>query len=257
MLFRARWILPRCSPTFFDRLKVTLANPWTFYAAALALIGRKGSTSPFRLRLHDNSVALIPSFMSLYVFEEIFLDGIYDLDVSPVETIIDIGANTGMFVLRAKQRWPNAKIVAFEPEPGNFAMLQKTIKENDLTDVMPYQAAVSGDHDEVTLYLSPSNVGGHSTIYETNHKIVVQAKTVRDALDHLGGKCDLMKVDCEGAELQIFNSLDRETADRIKAIVYEPEWKLYSVDDLNGRLGMLGFSTKILGASVMATKEQQ
>jgi len=131
--FRARWAADViCSRAIFRRLKDELRSPLRFYAAmALKLIPGL-YPAPIKLNLRDGKVFYVNTFMTLYIFVEIFVERIYDLPdaCGTVETIIDVGANTGLFVVRAKQVWPDATIVAFEPEPRNYAELEKTIKDN-------------------------------------------------------------------------------------------------------------------------------
>src|SRR5882672_4425508 len=130
--FRLRWAANLvCSPAIFRRLKEELRSPLSFYAAmALKLIPGL-YPAPIKLNLRDGKFFYVNTFMTLYIFVEIFVERIYDLPgpCGAVETIIDVGANTGLFVVRAKQVWPDATIVAVEPEPRNFVELEKTIKE--------------------------------------------------------------------------------------------------------------------------------
>ena len=255
--FRVRWTLSRLfNPEFRARLNDQLENPVDFYRAIAAnmIPGLFGSSS---LRLKDGHLAHVPSFMSLYIFEEIFLNRAYDGDISVTpRTIIDVGANTGLFVLRAKQLWPNAEIVAVEPEPGNYAELQRTIRTNRLLGVTTVNAAIMPEAGEVILYRHPRNVGGHSTVREhSTDTITVPAMTLRSLLDRFpDGTCDLLKIDCEGAEDGILRSLTAREAERVAAIVYEPEGRLYSVDSLNEFLKQLGFSIQRTAGTILASR---
>lgn len=212
--------------------------------------------SPLTLELKDGKILRVRSFMTLYIFDEIFLTGVYDIDIKGVESIIDIGANTGLFVLRAKQRWPNAKIVAFEPEPANYSALSETIEINRLQGVTSIQAAVAPEHGFVTLYRHPRNIGGHSTVFRhSNDSVQVACQTISDALSLCpGGRCDLLKVDCEGAEYSIFSGLTPEIATRVRTIVFEPS-EGYSLGEVNRRLEALGFTISAEKGNVIARRE--
>jgi len=63
-----------------------------------------------------------------------------------------------------------------------------------------------------------------------------------------------MKVACEGAEKEIFYGLPSEIAARINTIVYEPDWRHYSVDDLNEHLQRLGYTTIKNGGVILAKR---
>ena len=74
---------------------------------------------------------------------EIFVESCYQAArVRPDANVIDIGANIGLFSLLAAQK--AATVLAFEPEPGNFAILQKNCRLNAARNVTARQLAVSG-----------------------------------------------------------------------------------------------------------------
>jgi FkbM family methyltransferase len=156
----------------------------------------------------------------LYIFDEIFICRIYDQALSSrPEAIIDIGANTGLFVLRAKQLCPAAQIIAYEPEPANYAALRETIQLNQLLGVVTIKAAVAPRDGTLDLYLHPRNIGAHSTVFHRSSRSVsvpaiALSKVLRD-------RCDLLKIDAEGGELPIIEALTDETGSRIARIVYE------------------------------------
>ncbi|HIH44213.1 MAG TPA: FkbM family methyltransferase [Candidatus Methanoperedenaceae archaeon] len=73
------------------------------------------------------------------VIVDIYENGHYaQLELKSGETLLDVGAHIGAFTLRAaKQVGVGGKIVAFEPEPGNFKLLQKNIEINRYSNVIP------------------------------------------------------------------------------------------------------------------------
>jgi FkbM family methyltransferase len=181
--------------------------------------------SPIKIQLKDGKVLFVRSWATGFIFSEIFIDGVYDVLVDIPNQIIDIGANTGLFILRAKQLWPDASILAFEPEPNNYQALTETIRVNGLTNVEAINVAVADKEGSIKLFLHPRNIGGHSTVQRHSEaSIVVKTYRLDKIINSLPyHKCDLLKVDCEGGELAIFQSLDSETAKSIGTIVYEPE----------------------------------
>jgi len=254
---RARWAIPRIlSPGFYRSLKIRLEKPSSFYSSVLLKLVPSLHRGPRTLELKDGKTLLVRSFMTLYIFEEIFLTGVYDVDVRGVNSIIDIGANTGLFVLRAKQRWPNAKIIAFEPEPRNYSALCETIKINGLKAVTAVKAAIAPERGSVTLYRHPRNIGGHSTVFRhSNDSVQVQCQTISDALSLCpDGRCDLLKVDCEGAEAAILSSFSPEMAARVRTIVYEPSERC---SEVNRCLEALGFTTCGYKGNVIARRKQE
>lgn len=254
---RLGWAIPRVlSVKFYRRLSAQLQNPGTFYLGVLLKLIPGLHYEPLTLRLKDRKILCVRSYMTLYIFDEIFLKGVYDVQPPNVETILDVGANTGLFVVRAKQRWPKAKVVAFEPEPANYEALCETIKRNGLRGVTAVNAAIAAARGSITLYRHPRNIGGHSTVHRhSGDSLQVPCQTVSDALSLFpGGRCDFMKVDCEGAEESIFRSLDAQLAVRIGMIIYEFGGG-YSANELNHWLETLGFAISAYKGNFVARRQ--
>src|SRR3954447_14975956 len=186
-MFRLRWLLSRgIDRKFHRRLRTEINNPITYYLAAFLFLFHSYKR-PITIYFRDGKEIRLLSFMSLYIFAEIFIDRVYDHEwESPPRTAIDIGANTGMFALRAKQLWPGCALVCYEPESGNFKELQYTIRANNLRGVVAINAAIMETRDEVVLHHHPRNLGGHSTVHRhSDLGAVVPAETLNDALDCL------------------------------------------------------------------------
>jgi len=84
----------------------------------------------------ENSETPICVFRELK--EDLFY-GISNLDIKPEDTIIDVGANTGIFSIYAKKLY-GCKIIAFEPVPANFENFKKNIV---LFMIFPFVIAIS------------------------------------------------------------------------------------------------------------------
>ncbi len=119
--------------------------------------------------------------------------------------IVDLGANVGVFALTVAKRFPNAHIYAVEPVPETFAQLVENIRLSGVTNVTPLQNAVAHTYGTRTLYLGessvehtlfPSLLGDHGN---PSHHITVETLP----LSHFG-TCDVLKVDVEGAEYELF-----------------------------------------------------
>ncbi len=62
------------------------------------------------------------------LYREIITTDAYQLqqiDATKVRTVIDIGANVGLFSVRARMLFPHATVFAYEPSPSTFAMLKE------------------------------------------------------------------------------------------------------------------------------------
>jgi FkbM family methyltransferase len=262
--FRIRFAAKRViNPQYFRKLSKVLAHPTQFYSTLARKIYPGSSLKPIPLKLKDGKVILVREFWSIFLFDEIFMANCYEapelLKFGPFDAIVDIGANIGMFTLRSKQLWPNARVIAVEPHPDNFEHLQEHLQINRIDDVFSVAKGIADKCGCLDLYLSGRNIGGHS-MFKTNNSetISVPVTTLKDVLEMAGvpnGKL-LLKVDCEGCEFPLLSNLDLTTADRITGIVFEPEHSLYKVDDLCRKLEGFGFRSSTYGELVVLVKDE-
>jgi FkbM family methyltransferase len=261
--FRIRFFARRAfSPAYWQKLSEVVASPFQF----LCLLSRKlppwSAKNPRSLKLKDGKVLVIREFWSLFLFDEIFIQRCYDapefLALGPFDVVIDIGANIGMFTTHSKQLWPKARIIAIEPHPENFAHLQEHVRINNLAEVSPFSVGVADAPGTFDLHLGGRNIGGHSMYKVTGSSsaISISVTTLSDILERAeirGGRI-AMKIDCEGCEYPVLRSLNQSVADRITAIIFEPELSLYSLPDLCRSMEGLGFLVSRFGALVLLTK---
>lgn len=127
-------------------------------------------------------------------------------------TILDIGANIGLFSLYAKDS--AARIIALEPTPATFNMLQKlTVNESKIE---PVAVALSGHNGTVDFYVN-NNPTINSLVNKVGEKVTVEARKIATILkEHNLDYVDFVKCDIEGGEMfAITNETISEVADRI------------------------------------------
>ena len=139
-----------------------------------------------------------------------------------VRTIVDIGAHVGSFTVLCHQYWPAAKIVAVEPHPDSFALLQQNTAHIPEDRLLLVNAAITKDSGTTLLSSSVS----HSRVGEYvpslwadledrpgNFGVQVPAVTTSDLWEMLSAfgiqQVDLLKLDCEGAEYVVLPELNR------------------------------------------------
>jgi len=119
-------------------------------------------------------------------------------------TVVDVGANVGWFTLIASKKVGfQGTVVAIEPEPKNFSLLCKNIRDNKLTNVIPLRIALSDkdNHEQLAISSSPA---GHSIMSNSNRKMIVKARKLDSLLKELNiKKINLLKIDVEDAELKV------------------------------------------------------
>jgi len=137
--------------------------------------------------------------------------GIDNLDIKPEDTIIDVGANTGIFSIYAKKLY-GCRIIAFEPVPENFENFKKNITLNGFTleDFEIHNVAVTNrDGDKIQIGTPVNNSGG-SSVYSADRfhhdmaNITHTSECVTESLrKYIDDSCVYLKLDCEGGEYDI------------------------------------------------------
>lgn len=134
-----------------------------------------------------------------------------------VRTIVDVGAHVGTFCLEALRRWPKARVLAaFEPHPETHALLVCNTRGRP---VEPRNAAVVHPRSAETMRLYEGVNGRHECSLrsdirwapdDTNPEVHVSQRFDRwvDVATFDASElplCDMLKVDCEGSELEILS----------------------------------------------------
>jgi FkbM family methyltransferase len=127
-----------------------------------------------------------------------------------VRTILDIGANVGLFSLSASDFYPRAKVHVYEPNPRVLPFLRANTK--GLADCTIFSEAVGGESATVQMILDDGDSNQART--KKDEQGSIRQIAFREAIDRLGGTVDLLKMDCEGAEWEMFRLEDCWTAIR-------------------------------------------
>lgn len=171
--------------------------------------------------------------------------------LQPGDTFIDIGANLGYYtVLAATRVGPTGRVIAFEPDPESFTLLQRNVQRNALTQVVLENKAVGAESGTLKLFLSTANRGDHRIYDPGGGRTSVEVDIV--ALDaymaQAGGAVRFIKIDTRGAECAILAGMQTTlTTQRAMglAVAYTPsfvEAMGYEPRRCFGALEALGFS---------------
>ncbi|HEX4034154.1 MAG TPA: FkbM family methyltransferase [Solirubrobacteraceae bacterium] len=139
--------------------------------------------------------------------------------LSSPRQIVDLGANIGLFGAFAASRWPQAAILAYEPEPGNAAVHERTIAENGAADRWTLVRAAAGTGDGTARFASGQGPSSHIVAGDAAPAEQVIDVALRDVLPVICG-ADLVKIDVEGGEWQIIADA-RFAADPPRVVVLE------------------------------------
>lgn len=188
---------------------------------------------PCRFRFRRNTSDIV-------VVREVFVDQTYSVDLprSPV-TILDFGANIGLASLYFACKYPGATIHAFEPVPDNVAILEAQCLINHLNNIHIHPYGLGCRNQSLTFSMGKKGRYGDLRQARDGERraasFEVQVRNVQTVLSELGiSTIDLLKIDVEGAEHDIFGALESRFPS-IRCIVGE----LHAVDGDMDRLWSL------------------
>lgn len=134
---------------------------------------------------------------------EPYITELMQKEIKTGDVAVDIGANIGYHtLLMAKLVGNKGKVYAFEPHPGNFALLKKNVEANGYKNVVLEQKAVSDKNGKVKLYLDVDGRTTQHSLLKSDYTKDKPIEVCSAALDgYFNGKpVDFIKMDIEGAE---------------------------------------------------------
>jgi FkbM family methyltransferase len=140
--------------------------------------------------------------------------------------ILDIGSNVGASIIYFHKRFPGAQIFGFEPHPDTFRILEKNVAS--LTAVKIFNFGLGASDQRIAVRADAVNFGAFNTRGDFKDRgfaataVECQVRRFDSVLRELGlDHVDLMKIDCEGAEADVFSALPDEILFRCQWIVGE------------------------------------
>lgn len=220
-------------------------SAWLYYAKSLLeiLVWFKNwpSLTPFFLCRSKTSIKklklrrpaleiMVRSAMDVWSVKETFVDQFYTRYGVPVQegwTVVDIGAGIGDYSLYAAHGNRAGAIYAYEPFHESYELLKCNLALNGIENVHTRQQAVWGAAGEVQLDLSsgePLQISSSERVDRNSAagKTCVDAVTLPHLLrEERIEKIDLLKLDCEGAEYEIFFKAPADVFGKIERVIME------------------------------------
>lgn len=209
----------------------------------------------------------------------------HGIEIKNGDTIFDVGANIGVFGIRALQRFPDTEIYCFEPIPDIYDVCAANAQRFDSKRMHVLQYGVSDTNEHVSFTYFPNtpalstfhpedwdDPGSFKTAVKSTMKnppagmkwmllipsflagtivkhllkgkreIECEIRKTSDAIKELGvEKIDLLKVDCEGAELGVIRGISDDDWKKVKSAVIEVHDKHNRLEIIKGILIKQGF----------------
>jgi FkbM family methyltransferase len=163
-----------------------------------------------------------------------------DRFVRPGATVVDVGANIGYNAIHAARlAGSRGRVFAVEPTPDNLEVLRRNIESARLANVFVAPVAAGRVADMRYLFVRGARSAVNSLFAESCYASVTEVLQVPvvplDAL--VDGAADVVKIDVEGAELDVLEGMPRLLNGQPEALIVEWHPKLqtlagYGADEL-------------------------
>ena len=211
-----------------ERGKYTILTKYYFPYLLPSKGTRKISTLKYNIKMDLDLNEYLQSYLYFFGSYELPTLKLIKRLLKPSDMILDIGANVGYTSLTfAKFINDKGKIFSFEPEKKNYNTFLKNIKLNKFNNIYPHKLAVADENKSIKLYLSKSeNDGIHSTLLHTdtlseNYEEVEAVKMDDFVKNNNITKVNFVKIDVEGAEIDVINGMKQVMSDNQPVIILE------------------------------------
>lgn len=196
-------------------LSILLQEITTFQSKRITVL-YADAKYPIHLRLKTSDIA---------TFVQVFLHREYEMELamSP-RVIVDAGANIGLASIYYANKYPDAKILALEPEESNYKLLKKNTAS--YSNIIAVNKALWGENTTLEVIDPGLDKWGYQTHKMDMEGINIEKKGIQsitvDTLmrDHAIDFIDILKVDIEGSEKEVFKSA-RAWIDKVGMIAIE------------------------------------
>lgn len=151
-------------------------------------------------------------------------------EMENADAFIDVGSNIGVYAVSIAQAFPKKMVTAVEPLGKNIETLKANIEVNALTNCRLRKGAVSNSNRPVEFYINPIHDGGGSLIAPRQYRtgdVLIDVGAYKEThpefegsvvvetfpLDSLAETKSAMKIDVEGAEVDVIRSGQRKLED--------------------------------------------
>jgi FkbM family methyltransferase len=194
------------------------------WADAISLSGTKTidrAEANVSLRMINRRVIIRPGTSDLRCLSKVFVDHEYAIpfEINP-RLIVDAGANIGLVTVYFSGKFPAAKIIAIEPEQSNYDLLVRNC--SGMANVTLRRAAVWNSDTPLQIENPNAEKWAFRVTPATRNGSGITALTIPQILAQSNhDTIDILKLDIEGAERDLFRSGCEEWLPRVKIIIIE------------------------------------
>ena len=173
----------------------------------------QGYKSRFYLRPHTTDME---------TFEQVFIKAQYKKNLTFIpQTIIDAGANIGLASIYFSQKFPNAKVIAIEPDKGNFDLLERNTSSWE--NIKPLNMGLWNTDTHVEIINSDAIKNSFMVIESGEAIDAIPAISLKSILlQNQWETLDILKMDIEGSEKEVFEKNTDYWLPKTKILFVEP-----------------------------------
>jgi len=165
------------------------------------------------------AIEIRPGTEDHYVIDKFLDTQSSELYIQNVEYIIDAGAHIGISSLVFSVVFPQATILAIEPNEENYDMLKRNVKSEE--QIIPIKGALWSNSGNVEVSTEEES-WSHRVRESSDDGSGVRSITVREAMKMIcADRVDILKMDIEGSEVEVLSSEDG-WAKKVNYIMVEP-----------------------------------
>lgn len=198
-----------------------------FGDGVLFLIRNQLNSKTVKLSNITHPIFLRPGTTDVNVFLQIFRDKEYHIDLGfEPEIIIDGGANVGLASIYFKNKYPNAKIIAIEPDSENVEALKANVAKYD--HIYIKQAGIWSSKTKSKIS-NKYGLGKWAMVIEEcdsedkeNALPTINTVTIDELMEEYGlSHIDLLKLDIETAEKEVFSGNYMSWLPKTRVVIVE------------------------------------
>jgi FkbM family methyltransferase len=209
----------------------------------------------FEIQIDNLKLMLRPRTYDLYIVAEIFFENsssIPQLENKRLNTVVDLGANIGIFTIWAAKNYSPRKVISVEMDKDNVNLLQANIAGNSAllkSDFAVINKAVYSNKTVLSYQKVPINKGMHTLMEDNKGKNSIETITLQELISTTGiDVIDLLKIDIEGSEKYLLNTENEKIfSGKIRFVAMEVHQdKNFKISDVENYFSRIGFECKVL-----------
>jgi len=188
---------------YFIKIPIVYKNWWAIFLPKIGsgVLLELRSGQKFLIRPKTTDLAVVNE---TYLLSHSYISWFEALSDNPI--IIDIGANIGDFSIQIASLYPNSTVYAVEPIKSTFLMLNFHVNLNSKSNIFLNQLAIGSSTEQISM--GSSHATSSKFFKSVDVETVNQETLVKFFHENKIARCDLMKLDCEGAEWEIIMGSD-------------------------------------------------